>query len=105
MQAITVKYLPPTNTKGSRLKAICSRGSVTVSFRYDLEDYEREAFAASELVKKFQREDVKKYGSVCGWGGIYTVGTDHKGDYIFVSTPTADLNDMYTFYLGDRQHE
>ena len=102
MQAITVKYLPPTNTKGSRLKAICSRGSITVSFKYDLEDYEREAYAASELVKKFQDEDFKEYGSVRGWGGIYTIGTDYKGDSVFVSTPDANLNDRYVFYLGDK---
>ena len=101
MQAITVKYLPATDTKGSRFKAICSRGSLTMSFDYSLEDYERVAKVANALVEKFQSEDKKNYGSVCGWGGVYTVGTLHNGDHVFVSTPTADLNDMYTFQLGE----
>lgn len=32
MQAITVKYLPATNYKGSRLKAFCEAGSLTVDY-------------------------------------------------------------------------
>ena len=101
MQAITVKYLPATNTKGSRMKAICSRGSITLSFNYNLDNNERDAEVANALVCKFQEEDKKEYGSVCGWGGIYTKGSDYKGNSVFVSTPTADLNDYYTFQLGE----
>ena len=32
MQAITTRYLPCTNCRGSRIKAECERGSITVSW-------------------------------------------------------------------------
>lgn len=32
MQAIQTRYLPATNTKPARIKATCSRGSVTLSW-------------------------------------------------------------------------
>lgn len=35
MQAITVKVLPATNTKPTRLKATCQAGSKTVSYQYE----------------------------------------------------------------------
>lgn len=34
MQAILTKYLGPTNSRGSRIKASCEAGSVTVPFTY-----------------------------------------------------------------------
>lgn len=34
MQAITTKYMGPTNHRGSRIKASCPAGSVTIPFNY-----------------------------------------------------------------------
>lgn len=36
MQSIVTKYIPATNTKPSRIKATCWRGSVTLSFNHEL---------------------------------------------------------------------
>lgn len=62
MQAIITKVLPTTNTKPTRIKAICSRGSVTVSRdAYNtLDDAHRGA--AQALCDKFIAEDEKLYG-------------------------------------------
>lgn len=52
MQAITVKYLRPTNSRGARLKATCTSGSITVGYPHHLRYHETELYAAQELVKK-----------------------------------------------------
>lgn len=36
-QSITTKYLPATNTRGSRIKATSWKGSVTISYPVDLD--------------------------------------------------------------------
>jgi hypothetical protein len=36
MQAIQTKYIAPTNTRGSRIKAWCAAGSKTISYPYGL---------------------------------------------------------------------
>lgn len=38
MQAIQTKYLPATNYRGSRIKATCERGSLTIGYS-EAEDY------------------------------------------------------------------
>lgn len=52
MQSITVKVLPATNTKPTRLKAICQAGSKTVSYSYGGMTQEKQQLAtdfATEL--------------------------------------------------------
>lgn len=39
MQAITTKFIGPTDTKGSRIKARCQAGSVTIAFPYSDNDH------------------------------------------------------------------
>ena len=63
MQAIVTKYIPCTDTRGSRIKATCDRGSISVSFAYDLNEEDRHAAAASALVGKFCEQDLKTYGT------------------------------------------
>lgn len=63
MQAIITKYLPATNSRGSRVKATCSRGSITVSWEYDVDEHANHTLAAEKLCTKFAAEDCKKYGT------------------------------------------
>lgn len=63
MQAILTQYLPATNTKPSRIKAECERGSVIVSYPHDLSGADCHVFAADVLVQRFQREDKDRYGT------------------------------------------
>lgn len=60
MQAIQTKYLPATNFKGSRIKAWCERGSITIDYPHDSNLEHRTA--ADALVAKFVKEDKAKYG-------------------------------------------
>jgi len=70
MQAIVTKYLGATNTRGSRIKATCEAGSLTVPFDYSGSDYERHKGAcdalrlklAKSIAKRHNGEDYKKSG-------------------------------------------
>lgn len=63
MQAILTKYLPATNCKGSRIKATCDRGSITVSYPHELSGEAVHVYAADKLIERFLEEDREKYGS------------------------------------------
>jgi len=52
MQAIVTKYLGPTNTKGSRIKASCVAGSIIVSRDQRLTAEQNHQMAAGALVAK-----------------------------------------------------
>jgi hypothetical protein len=73
MQAIVTKYLPPTNTRGSRIKATAGAGSITVLYPYDIDGQAAHRVAAQALADKF------------GWGRKYLGGSlpDDTG-YVFV---------------------
>lgn len=52
MQAIITKYSGPTNTKGSRIKASCAAGSVTIDYPHELSGMDCHAKAAYALLAK-----------------------------------------------------
>ena len=73
IQAITTKFIGPTKSRGSRIKATCEGGSATVDYRHDLSaiDAHTEAFVA--LVEKL------------GWKGYtWHIGGLNNG-YVFVA--------------------
>lgn len=51
-QAIVTKYLPATNTKGARIKAICDAGSLTVPFPHKFSGAEAHEAVARQLMEK-----------------------------------------------------
>lgn len=53
-QAITTKFLSPTNTRGSRVKATAAAGSVTVEWDHALNISENHAAAAQALIAKLE---------------------------------------------------
>ncbi len=63
MQAIETKYIGPTNYRGSRIKATCERGSISISYDDALNSDEAHIAAADALVTKFVKEDQKRYGT------------------------------------------
>ena len=84
MQAILTKYIPATNTRASRVKATCERGSITIDYPHELSGEEVHIAAANALVAKFIKEDKAKYGTnknpwarkrVCG--GLPVLGYAH----------------------------
>lgn len=66
-QAITTKYLGATETKGSRIKATCDRGSITISYPYELSHEDVYIKAANALVQKFVIEDKITYPKSDPW--------------------------------------
>jgi len=77
MQTITTKYLGPTNTKGSRIKASCEGGSITVSLDYGVEIEQDYMKAAKALKDKMN------------WSGEM-IGGHTKDGMVFVF-----VNDFY----------
>ena len=63
MQAILTKYLPATNFKGSRIKAVCDRGSITISYPDELSGDACHIAAVDALIAKFVKEDEARYGT------------------------------------------
>ncbi len=85
-QAIQTKYLGPTNTKGSRIKATCFRGSLTVSYQYDLDERDNHKYACDKLCAKFDDEDNEKYEiKTKHWGKPKAQG-GLKNGHVFVFT-------------------
>lgn len=78
MQAITTKYVGPTNTRGSRIIAKAAAGSLSVGYDHGLNLDENHSAAAQALVKKL------------GWTGPnygeLVSGCNDKGDYVHVLT-------------------
>ena len=55
MKAITTKYLGPSNIKGSRIKAQCSKGvSLTIGYDHALNSDENHVLAANKLAEKLK---------------------------------------------------
>jgi Uncharacterized conserved protein len=73
LQAITTKYLPATNRRGSRIKATAAAGNVTLGYSCALNTENNHAVAARALAEKY------------GWKGQWFGGglPDGRG-YTFV---------------------
>jgi len=72
-QAITVKFLPATNTKGARYKARCAAGSITVSMDYALDPAPNAVRACKALQKDL------------GWADRgFVGGVNFNGEHVFV---------------------
>lgn len=85
MQAIYTKILPATNTKPTRIKASCSRGSLVVS--YDgLEGNmgQKHRQAAQRLIQKFLIEDEKRgiIPELNSWGKPIVTGGLENNDFV-----------------------
>jgi hypothetical protein len=76
MQAITTKYFSATNSRGSRIKATCAAGSVTISYPHELSGQAVHRAAADALVAKLGWTS-DNYGELIG-GGL------PNGGYVFV---------------------
>lgn len=69
-QAITTKYLGPSNVRGSRVKARAEAGSVTLSWDDALNEAENHRAAAVALCKKF-KWDGRLHGGGTGDGFVF----------------------------------
>lgn len=86
MQAIQTKYLCPTNVRGSRYKAWCERGSITLSANDALNSDDNHKAAAEALKQKFCKEDEARYGPHKNpWSAPTVFGTlpDGTGAHVY----------------------
>lgn len=87
MQAIQTKYLPATNYRGSRVKATCERGSITIDYPHELSGDAVHIAAADALVARFVKEDAARYGTkVNPWSRTRVCGGLPDGTYAHVYT-------------------
>jgi hypothetical protein len=94
MQAIETKYLSHTNTQPSRIKAICARGSLTLSIHSDKmidsvagNDELNHVTVANELINKIIAEDEKMHGKgTSSWSKNreFVTGSLKNGNYVHV---------------------
>ena len=85
MQAIQTKYLPATNYRGSRVKATCERGSITIDYPHELSGDAVHVAAADALVARFVKEDAERYGTkVNTWSRPRVCGGLPDGTYAHV---------------------
>jgi len=68
MQAIVTKYLGPTNFKGSRIKATCDAGSVTIGYPHHASQYDAHRIAAGALADKLGWTEENGHGPMIGGG-------------------------------------
>lgn len=87
MQAITTKIIPATNTRPTRIKAECERGSLTVCADAFTKGAHR--CAARMLCERFADEDAKEYNAPVGsnpWLRPFATGQSKDGNYQHVFT-------------------
>lgn len=88
MQAITTKYIGPTDTRGSRVKAFTESGlSLTVGWNNEFNSEENHRNAAHALAKKL------------GWHGQW-VGGGIKAGNVYVCVTRA-FDDTFTVEKGE----
>jgi hypothetical protein len=81
MQAIQTKYLSATNSKGSRIKATCASGSVTIGYPHELSGMNCHAKAAYALLSKMHW-DYKLVGGELASGGYAFVMVDQASEVL-----------------------
>lgn len=87
MQTIQVKYLGPTNTRGSRLKAFCYGGSITKPIDNARTIDHNAKIVAFELASQLK------------WSGAYVGGTLPNGDRVFVNEPMKRITSDDEFFF------
>lgn len=79
MQAITTKFIGPTNCKGARIKATADAGSITLSWDYELTADCNHIAAAKALVEKLDWGGQWFMGGVMGADNVFVKVTDWRG--------------------------
>ncbi len=92
MQAIVTRVIPATNTKPTRIKASCARGSLVVApnmNNYGETSEQAHEFVARYLTRKFALADREQYGTPIEanpWERPFVTGSLPSGDYVHVFT-------------------
>lgn len=83
MQAISVHYVSPTNTRGSRWRVRCDAFSFLVPYEH-AHSGERAAWEACAVaLARFDQQCIDTFQRT-GWRGDWIGGQTHDGTYVFV---------------------
>lgn len=86
-QAITTKFIPATDTRGSRVKATANGGTVTLDYDHAMNGDENHTEAARQLADRLN------------WRGQwFSGGLPNEGGYCFVCADT----DSFAFAIAER---
>jgi hypothetical protein len=88
MQSIQTKFLSATESKGSRIKAKCARGSVTIPFPHELSGDDIHRAAVLALVTRFLDEDESK--------GIHRETNFWNRSFVSGSLPNGSMAHIFT---------
>ena len=90
MQVITTKIMPATNTKPTRIKASCERGSIIVSYDHAGSAEEGHRHCALKLCRSFVEADAMQHGEASiasnPWARPFVSGQLANGDWVHVET-------------------
>jgi deoxyribodipyrimidine photolyase len=79
-QAITTKYICPTNKRGSRISAKCNAGRIIIEWDDALDHEQNHVAAVQALIKKL------------GWKGQWAFGSAGKNSAGETFVPVLDYN-------------
>ncbi|MDF0504833.1 hypothetical protein POK33_29290 [Burkholderia cenocepacia] len=99
MQAITTKFIGPTDTKGARIKASCDAGSITISYPHAFSEEACHALAAMALVRKlgWVPTDPKTGEHQNGYVGAWAAGSVRTG-YVFAFAFGVQARPMWSLF-------
>lgn len=78
LQAIQTKYLAPTNTRGTRIKATCAAGSLYFPYDYSLNPENNHFEAAKALATKLQWKGELQGGVLANGTHVWVYGDRSK---------------------------
>lgn len=85
-QAVVTKWIGPTSTRGSRVKATASAGSITLHWDHTLNPEQNHMAAAKALAEKFSWK-----------GDWYAGGMPNDSGYCFICTDGCSASLFSTF--------
>jgi hypothetical protein len=94
MQAILVKFLGATGSRGSRLKATAASGSITIPYPHELREGEEAAHAAADALRVKLGWQNSAYGRLIG-------GQLPDGSWVFVFAGSLLANPRVTTFASN----
>ena len=79
-QAIVTKFLAPTNSRGSRVKAVCEAGNYIMPWQHALNVEDNHKLAARHLARKLEWHGKWHGGAPAGSGYVFVLATDFDSD-------------------------
>jgi len=90
-QAISTKFLGPTDSRGARVKAACEAGSLTAPWDYSLGIEANHAHAARDLAMKLGWAGHWYGGGLSGAGFVFVMAAKGMSDFAIWNDGAGNL--------------